>query len=80
MIDESAPVKCPSCRDGTCKPVVVENFKCRFEAVEIVMPVAKWRECNSCGERLYSAQELKRRKAVKEYTLANRRTSQSDTN
>lgn len=43
----------------------IELFDTLFEGVEIIIPNAKFFEC-PCGEKMYSAKELRRWKRIKE--------------
>lgn len=53
-------VKCPSCGMNTMKEKIISEFHTKLENVPFVVNNAKILECEKCGERIFSAKEIKR--------------------
>lgn len=61
-------MRCPQCGQDYLETRQYEDFETRFEGVDIVVPLATFRECQQCGDRVYGAGELKHWKTIKEAT------------
>ena len=49
---------CPSCPNGTLKPLKLQHHHTRVKGFPFVVPEAWFSACDTCGERLLHAKEL----------------------
>jgi putative zinc finger/helix-turn-helix YgiT family protein len=55
-----AKVKCPNCGKGEMRVESIQKFETKLRGIPFVVKDAKIAQCDTCGEQVYDAKEIKR--------------------
>jgi putative zinc finger/helix-turn-helix YgiT family protein len=55
-----AKVKCPNCGKGEMRVESIQKYETKLRGIPFVVKDAKIAQCDTCGEQVYDAKEIKR--------------------